>query len=175
MPGWAKFEAGRIEIWLPESYEGGDPSQDLDLFVEEMKALGPDFAQAAEEIERDPSAFVFWAFDSDIGDSGFLTNVNIVTERVLSALTIETYLDAAIRQLPSEFNVVEQETVSLDHYQAGRVVMEISMMDVEAKQVMYIVKEGNVMWIVTFGTDLDEFDRRLPTFEQSIRTFKIHP
>jgi serine/threonine-protein kinase len=162
-------------MWLPESYEGGDPSQDLDVIVEKLRTLGPEFAQMAKMIEQNPSAFVFWAFDSDVGDSGFLINVNVSTERVPSAITLEAYLDALVGQLPSQFRVVERGTVSLDHYQAERVLIEASIMGVEIKQVIYVIKEGNAIWAVTFSTSADEFDRRLPTFEQSMRTFKLRP
>lgn len=175
IPGWEKFEARGIEMWLPESYEGGDPGQDLDVIVEKLRTLGPDFVQMAQMIEQNPSAFALWAFDSDVGDSGFLTNVNVVTERVLSAMTVETYSDMMVRQLPSQFRVVERGIVSLDHYQAERVLVETSIMGVEIKQVMYVIKEGNAIWIVNFSTGADEFERRLPAFEQSMRTFKIQP
>ena len=37
IPGWEKFEARGIEIQLPESFEGGDPSEDLDFLVEKIR------------------------------------------------------------------------------------------------------------------------------------------
>ena len=175
IPGWKKFEARGIEIWLPGSYEGGDPSQDLDVIVERLRALGPDFAQTAQAIEQNPSAFVLWAFDSHVGDSGLLTSVTVGTERIPSAITIEVYLDMLAKQLPSQFRVVEQGIVPLDYYQAGRALIEFSIKGVNGKQVMYVIKEGNTIWAVNYTTSADEFDQKLPTFEQSARTFRMRP
>jgi len=175
IPGWKKFEGGGAELWLPASYEGGDISEDLDVLVERLRALGPDFEQMAQMIEQNPSAFVILAFDSEVGDSGVLTNVSVAIEGVLSVVTLDSYLDAVIKQLPSQYRVVERVIVSLDHYQAGRIALEFTVMGVRGKQVTYVIKSGNTVWAVIYGTGADEFDQRLPTFERSIRTFAIQP
>lgn len=96
---------------------------------------------------------------------------NVTKERVLSAMTIDTYLDAAVSQLPNQWHVVEQEIVSLNRYEAGRLVIEVTYAGVSAKQLIYIIKDNNTIWSITFSTSADEYDLRLPAFEQSIRTF----
>ena len=131
IPGWAKFEGGGVEIWLPESYKGGDLEQDVAVIVAELENLGPDFEQMAKMIEQDPSMYVIWAFDSQVGDSGLLTNVAVTTEKVLSAITIDTYLDAALKQFPAQFQVVERDIVSLADHQAGRLVIEFTISGVQ--------------------------------------------
>jgi hypothetical protein len=173
IPGWKKFEAEGVEIWLPESFEGGNPSEDLDMIVDRLNSLGPEFETMAQTIEQNPDAFVFWAFDSDIGESGILTNVNIVTQRVVSAITVETYLDMTAQQLPSQFRVVERGMVDLEYYTAGRIVVEATILSAEVKEVMYLIKHGKSMWGVTYSTGAVEFDARLPMFEQSINTLVI--
>ncbi|HET7087479.1 MAG TPA: hypothetical protein VFL17_02400 [Anaerolineae bacterium] len=176
IPGWEKFEGGGAELWLPESYEGGDLSSDLDFIVENLRNLGgPEFEQIAQLIEENPSAFVLYVFDSKIGDSGFLTGVNVTKERVLSSVTLDTYIDMAVKQFPSEFHFVERAVVSLDRYEARRLVVELTLAGTRVKEVLYVVKEDNTIWSVTFATGADEFDQRLPTFEQSVRTFAVQP
>ena len=175
IPGWEKFEGGGVELWLPESYEGGNLDEDLEVVVEGLRTLGPDFTQMADLIEQNPSMFVIWAFDSEVGNSGALTSVAVTTEKVLSAITIDTYLDAALDLFPPQFQVVERENVTLGDYPAGRLVIEFTISGSAGKEVMYAVKDGNTMWILTFGTGASEFNQRLPDFEQSVQSFEIQP
>ncbi len=174
IPGWEKFEGRGIELWLPESFDGGDPtSEDLEMIIEGLRSLGPDFDQMAQMVEQNRSVFVIWAFDSELGDSGILTNAIVGTERVPTALKMDTYLDAVTKQLPAQFRVDKREIVKLGEYEAGRLVIDFTMSGAHAKQLMYTIKDSGTMWSVNYTTGAEEMDQRLPTFEQSIRTFKI--
>ena len=117
--------------------------------------------------------YVLWAVDLEVGDSGFLTNVGIVTERVLSVVTLEAYIDAAVKQFPEQFRVTERDAVSLGSYQAGRLILEFTISGVEVKEVVYVVKGGSTVWVMTLATGLEEFDERLPSFERIARTFTV--
>jgi hypothetical protein len=173
--GWEKFEGGGVELWLPETYEGGNPEQDIDVVVENLRKLGPDFERTAQMIEQNPTMFAIWAFDSQVGDSGVLTNVNVTTEKVLSAVTVDTYLDAASKQLPAAFQVVGRDGLSINGHPAGRLTVEFAVSGVAGKEVVYVVKDDTTIWAITYATGADEFDQRLPVFEQSALTFAIQP
>jgi hypothetical protein len=168
------FKGGGAELWLPASYEGGDLSRDLDAVVERVRALGPDYEAIARTMERNRSAFAIWAFDSQIGESGGLTNVTVVSERVPSTVTVETYLGLVRNKLTKDFRIVEQGMVPLAFYQAGRVVLEADLGRARIKQIMYVVKNGSTVWVVKFATGADEFDARSPAFESSVRNIRVH-
>jgi hypothetical protein len=85
--GWNKFEGEGIDVWLPNSYQGGNLEKDLDVIVGRLETLGPEYEQIIQTIKANPSLFVLWAFDTYIGDTGFLTNMNITHEEVVSAVT----------------------------------------------------------------------------------------
>lgn len=173
IPGWENFVGDRIELWLPGSYRGGNLENDLDLILEDLKQLGPEYQQIARAVEQNPSLFSIWAFDSDSVSSGFLTNVTVTNERVLSAMTLDAYMDAGVRQLPAQFQVVDRKLISLDRYQAGRLTVEFTLNGVSGKQMMYVIKSGNTMWNITYSTGRDEFERRLPNFERSANSFWV--
>ena len=175
IPGWEKFEGRGMELWLPESYEGGNLEEDLEVIVSNLRLLGPEFEQMAQIIEQNPSLYAMWAFDSEVGSSGFLVNVNVITERVLSAITVDTYLDAALKQLPPQLRVLERDVLSLGDYPAGRIVVEFDMGAAVAKEVQYAIKDGGTMWIITYAAPEDEFEEYLPVFEQSVLTFRVEP
>jgi hypothetical protein len=179
--GWKKFEGStkkgaRVELWLPENYLGLDPSKDLDLIIEKLKALGSDYEQMAQAIKQNQLAIALLAFDSKLSASGFLANVNITTDQVLSALTLDLIMESIVKESPDHpsFHLLEQGIVSLDRYQAGRIVMESEYPEARVKQLIYIIKQDNNVWTITFSAGADEFDQYLPVFEQSIRTFVIH-
>jgi len=175
LAGWNKFTGSGIEIWLPASFEGGDLENDLDVIVEKLKALGPDFEQVAATIEANPTAFVLWAFDSKLGSTGYLTNVNIVKEQVVSAITLDMYAQALQQQLPSYLTISEQNQGKLDRYASLRLVLDTDISGTKGKELMYIIKDSNIIWAITFATALDEFEGRLPEFDQSVQTFNLQP
>jgi hypothetical protein len=176
IPGWEKYEVDNVEIWLPESFEGGNLNEDIDMIVEKLRSFGPDFEHMAQLIEQNPTMIIVWAFDSEVGDSGIITTVNITTEKVISAMTVNTYLDAVINQLPVQFQVQESGIVSLGDYQeTGRLVVELEVPGAFIRELMYVVKNGNTMWNITFATGAEEYNNRLPVFEQIALTFKVQP
>lgn len=174
IPGWEKFEANGVELWLPESYDGGNLKEDLQTVVEKIKSLGPEYENMANVIEQNPDMFAIWAFDSNIGASGSLTSTAITFEKVMSVVTIDTYLDAASSQLPASFVVTDRQIVKLNGYDAGRLMIEFSITGTNGKELMYAIKNGNTFWVITYGTGADEFDQRLPEFEKSALTFKVN-
>ena len=173
IPGWSKFEGNQVELQLPQTFKGGDLAKDVEVFTAELRKLGPDFEPILQTIQRNPNAFALWAFDSEVGPSGNLTNVNIVSESVPSAITLDTYLDAAKRQFPPQFNVIEQEIIQLDRYTAGRLTTEFNLNGVKGKQLAYVIKQDTTVWVVTYSTGQDEFNQRVSRFETSIDTFYI--
>lgn len=174
--GWEKFEGSRVTLWLPHTYEGGALSgENLEMIVDGLRKLGPDFEHSARVLERNPSAFIIFAVDSEVGDSGALTSMNVAAERVPSALTTNRYIDIVAKKLSKRYHVMEQGLVPLDHYEAGRLVAEIEVQGVPMKTVTYAIKDGYTMWILNYGTGAGEFDRRFPVFEQSARSFTVKP
>jgi len=173
MPGWEKFEAGVVELWLPESWEGWDPTEGIDTVVEKLQNLGPGFDKYAQQLVQNPSMVVLWVYDLEVGESGGLTNVLVCKQGVFSTMTVDTYLGLVLQSLPAQFQVTEQGTVRLTDHEAGRLILEADLSGVEAKELMYVVKEGTTMWLITYSTGAQEFDQRLPVFEQSALTFAI--
>jgi len=120
------------------------------------------------------SAFVIWAFDPQIEESGSVTNVTVVSERVPSSMTLETYLGLVRKKLTKDFRVVEEGVVPLASYHAGRVVLEANLGGTRIKQIMYMVKSGSTVWVVNLATGADEFDERSPAFESSVRNIRVY-
>lgn len=173
--GWNKFEGEGIEIWLPNSYQGGDLEKDLDVIVGRLESMGPEYEQIIQTIKANPALFVLWAFDTYIGDTGFLTNMNITHEEVVSAVTLDMYIDAVKQQLPSTFTITDQKNIQLGGKEAIQLEIDVNEAGINAKEAMFIIKDDNTIWVVTYSTGADEYANRLPVFEQSANTIQLNP
>ena len=171
--GWKKFEGGGASIWLPASYDGGVPSEDMDFIATRIREINPDFEQIATMIEQNPDMFSLLAFDSEIGEQPFLTNINIISEALPSSLNIETYLNITKQQLPPQFNIVEEEFIEINSKPAVRLLIELEMAGSLVKEAVYIVRGDNRAWVITCATGQADFETRYPTFEKMAKSFEI--
>lgn len=44
---------------------------------------------------------------------------------------------------------------------------------VQTHQAVYMLKEAGSLWIISFVTQPDELDARLPIFEEAVASFKV--
>jgi hypothetical protein len=171
--GWNKVSASNIEMWFPDGWEGGDIQNDLDVVVENLKTLGPEFDQIVNVIEANPDLFVLWVFDTDLSGTGYLTNLNVVKAEVLSIITIDKYAEAVKGQLPSSMTITDQKKVKLNQYDAVRLEVTMEVSGILAREMVYVVKQGSTMYTITIATHEDEFEARLPVFEKIASSFSI--
>jgi hypothetical protein len=172
IPGFTKMDGKGVALWLPDTFAGNNfTGDDREMILQRLKSLGKDFDTLVKAIENNPDMFLLWVFDSKIGDSGNLTNVNVTSEQVLSAITVDTYMDAALKQLSAQFSITSRDSLTIGASKGGRIIIELKQMGM--KEALYIVKAGNTMYVVTYATGAEEFDQRLPVFEQSAQTFAV--
>lgn len=172
-PDWERFEAGDMSIWLPTNFEGGNTSQDLGLIIESLRSLGPEYEEIARTIQYNSAAFTLWAFDSN-SSANNLTNVVITNAPYPAGYTLEDYVALSMQQIPVETDIIEQERTIIDGHPTIRLVVHNTMTP-DAKQLIYVIKVGEIVWSVTYTTGANEFDARLPIFEQSIDSFTLIP
>ena len=125
--------------------------------------------------QRRTSVIVF-AIDTNVGVSGSPTSVVVGKETVSSSLTVESYLESLASHLPSQYRIVQKEAISLNRYPTGRLVAELSAARMgKITQVVYAMQSGGAVWQVVFTTPADEFNKRLPVFEQMAETVTAPP
>lgn len=175
IPEWHKFETDELEIWLPQCWEGGSPKKDLKAIVEQLRNKGSDF-EGYEALERNPDAYVLWAYDSDTDNKSYLTNVLISREKLEANVSIGSFMTAVEKQLPAGSRLAERSMVTLDdRYQAGRMIVMIPSGERSTQALTYVIDGYYWMYGVTFLAAPDEFDNQLSIFEQSVRTLRFKP
>lgn len=151
--GWAQFETGLVEIWLPAEFKQGDPSSfrdSADLATPEL------FMREADST------------------SSLYQMLVMVSYEPLTADSLDTYLDSEITKLPSAIRVAERRKVFVNSTEVVRFVFEIrSDNNIEINDMAYVFLDGSTVWYVEYVAQINEFYERLSTFEQSVKTFRI--
>lgn len=71
------------------------------------------------------------------------------------------------------FKIVDTEIKSINGYKTAKIISNFSRPGIKLKQAIYSIKKNNKIWVITYSTGVDEFEKRLPVFEESINTFQI--
>jgi hypothetical protein len=172
--GWSQFSNNEISIWVPGNWDGGDPSNDLDTMLDAIEEANPEFAQYSAAIRANPEAFLYWGFDLN-SSNNFLTNMNLVKERVPSSITVAQYIDALTGQLPAIYNIINTDIYSKGGFQVGEIVTQVELNGSLIGQIMFIVRGDNAVYALTFTTELAQFDQREDEFRQMFDYFEIAP
>jgi hypothetical protein len=171
--GWQKMSSNGASLWLPSSYVGGDVQGDRAAVIRQVQAQGSRFNWMVEHVQTLDSNAVLWAFDPASQSTGVTTNVHIGSEYVPRNTTMDEYLDGGQAHMGNGYRVVSREIVPRGDGEMGRMVLEASDYGGEVRLVGYVVKSGTRCWFTMFVSGIDEYDRNLAVFEQSMRTFAV--
>jgi len=170
---WKKISADNVEISLPDNYIGGDVATDLDIIVGKLGEFGSKYQSKIDALKENQSLFKIYAFDPVIGDSGYLTSAIIYYLDMGSKTTLDACTEASLNGRPSSWKIINQKDVQLGQYEAKQATLELTEKSVTASILSYYIEHGNICYIITYVTAKEEFDDRLPVFEQSANTFNI--
>jgi hypothetical protein len=171
--GWGKFEGGGFSLWLPESFEGGNLADNLDVILEVIEGLGPDFQYVADIITQNQDIFVIYAFDTNLAADGSTTNVNVTMAEASPDITIDDYIAAVSGQLPAVMTITDSKTLTINGYDAAWFELHYELEGSQVAQLIYAIKDGGTFWAVTYSTTESLFGEKKPVFEESISTFEI--
>ena len=172
---WAEFLGTGIKLMLPTSYVGGEPDRDSLALGETLKALGHDSDPVTDVVRRNSSFFRFWGFDTNIGPSGVLSSVVVAAQELPRFIPVEVYMQGVASRLPGDFHVLEQRTTELGSITATRVISQLRIGGTDGRQLVYLLRSKGTVYGLMYSTGVDEFAERLPSFEQSARTFRVTP
>jgi hypothetical protein len=172
IPGFAKVTGKGMEIYLPDTFVGGNLDNDLDVIIATLKKMGGDVSSYADQIEKNRDSFALWAFDTKRSDPNYLTNVNVISQSVPSTLDLQTIVDQVKSVLPQGAKITAEKTVTLNGYEMERMTVDMQVATAHANEVVYLVKDDGKMWMVTFSTSPSEFTKREAVFDQCMSTFR---
>jgi len=183
IPNWQEysFSGGKARIWLPASYIGGEPSTSSEMIKENLRTTFNDesFTNDIEGLLAIPE-IAFFAFDTEFVDSVRFMYVGTEALNPDLDLSMDYYLNRMMDNFTdSNDRVIERQISQLDHYQAGKLVVESKVPTEDAEKfvsmVVYMVQLDDMMWSITFRTGREEFKEQQQTFETSANSFWVQP
>lgn len=179
--GWKTFEGEGFSIQLPDTFEGGSDEQDFAQVAEMFRNAGQE--SLAQSLEANAGFILLYAADTVVNNQNqTYTNVNVIREQnpALTDLTIQEYVDLSLGQLQAVqgISVVEQRAVTISGFDAYLLVEEYDLaqlMGAEgvSKADQYLLKTGDSVWVITYTTDVSEYNARHAAFESSAQSFTL--
>lgn len=109
------------------------------------------------------------------GDS-FRENVNVVTERLPSRMSLKAYGDASVKNLQkmlSNCSVEEHTTTRIGGEEAGRIVYMHRMQGYDIKVLAYYLVDGRQACVITSTATKQSYARFEAQFEAIAKTFRL--
>jgi hypothetical protein len=142
--GWKQHKTALMEIWLPSNFKAAEKDSD-----EELRLLA-----------------------SNPKTSLYKMSVTVGYEPLV-ADSLDGYVDNRLSTMDSAIRVVERRKVSLNGTEAVRLVFEARIDAVDVNELVYVIQDGTTAWSVFYVAQINEFYEMLPTFEQSVKTFRV--
>ena len=150
--GWEQFKTELVEIWLPSSFKPGDPK----LLSDWTKLAVPELIMTGSTAK-----------------SSLYQMLVTVSYEPLTTNSLDAFLDSKVAKFPTEVRVAERRKVSVNSTDAVRFVFETRSNNIDIDVLAYVFLDGSTVWYVEYGAQINEFYEMLPTFEDSIKTFRI--
>ena len=179
--GWSTFEGDGFSLSLPSTFQGGGDEQDFAEVAQMFRDAGQE--SLAQSVEANAGFILLYAADTEINNANnTYTNVNVIREQnpALVDYTIQDYVDASIAQLQavSGITIVDQSEVSIPGFEAHLLVEEFDLAQLLgaegiSKADQYLLKSGDTVWVITYTTDINEYEARHADFESSAKSFEV--
>ena len=150
--GWVQSKTGLVEIWLPSEFKQGDPK----LFDNVANLAMPELLMRG--VTSELSLYQMFI---------------MVSYEPLGADSLDAYLDSEIQKLPTDVRVAERKKVFVNSVDTVRMVFETRKDNVDVNVLAYVFLDGSTVWYIEYVAQINEFYEMLPTFEQSVKTFRV--
>lgn len=172
---WQTIQGEGVSLSLPESYRGGNPLRDLTEIEDALSGLDKSYGRRLQGIKQNLDQIVFLAFDARATTPDALSNVSILKQSIEPEITLETYLEKAVKTLEKTHKIEGEIITTQGEKSLGRIIATVTTEEgVAMKQLFYFQPETEVIWITNYTTPKSEFQNRVSNFEQSIASLEIN-
>jgi hypothetical protein len=172
--GWQPLLRSGVELWLPPSFDGGDPATRRDELIENIRALGSGYENLVASLESGAPGMLFLAFDTDMSGA----TVGITRRDLPASVGLGEYLEAYVAELPGAVPglvVLGHGTMTLAGEEVGKVTLDVTTEGATSTQVGYILHRGDNLYTVSYAAPKEVFPGAEPAFEVSIGSFRETP
>jgi hypothetical protein len=150
--GWSQYRTTLVEIWLPPGFkDAGSGASGIsgNTVLKEMALTGTTSSSSQHKI-----------------------SVNVAFEP-LPAGSLDHFVEARLSSIPAGVNMTERRRVVINSIEAYRLMFESTSNNVITDDLLFVFLDGTTVWYVQYSAQINEFYEMLPSFEQSIKTFRI--
>jgi hypothetical protein len=87
--------------------------------------------------------------------------------------SLDDFLDDRLSALGPTLSLTERRKVDVNTTPAVRLMFEGRKGALSLNELTYVFLDGSTVWYVQYGAQINEFYEMLPTFEASVKTFRI--
>lgn len=172
--GFIQFFGKHTTIFLPGTFIGGSPDEDLEAILELVGFLGPNYRQAALIMAQNRDDIDLFAIDTRLSKSRTVTNLIVTEEDVPITLDIYQCADEIDAELSGlGYQVLEHDNFQMIHYPAVRLIITKAEARQVAYQAIYIIQIERAMWFLAYTTDIALAGKEQTEFDSSARTFWV--
>lgn len=150
--GWVQFKTALVEIWMPKGFKQQKPKSSDDL----SKAMTVDL-----EIVR------------PVSKTSLHPVIVIVSYQPFTGTSLDAYVEGLPSQLSAETRVAGKRKVTINSADAILMTIESKVNGDDVNDQAYLLLDGSTVWFIQYIAQLSEFFDLVPTFEQSIQTFRV--
>ncbi|MCG2784633.1 MAG: hypothetical protein L6461_05970 [Anaerolineae bacterium] len=172
--GWIKFETAGAELWLPNSFVGGDMTTKRNESIQKVNELGKRFANVVTSMKAADKNIVLFAADKNITHT-VIREVTLEYVPVPEETLLKDYIDAAyVSEGGLAIVIYENKIMTLLGLETRRLTYQSRQTSgLEGTVIEYALKDGPGIWFVAYIFPPDQILDIMPMVEQSIATFNI--
>jgi len=175
IPGWNIFSSETVEILLPETYQGGEPTEYLPILIEQLKKGDKLQRLSARNMEfllkEQPELLQFSAFALD-DKNNIICTILISKTIATSGLNLNEFIEAVTTSTAAITKVTSQKSIQLENYEAIQVTLEYPDLN-NYYSIIYFIQENDAVWMLSYSFSQDLYQSSANEIEQSAKTFNI--
>jgi len=167
---WKQYNATTIELWVPPQFESVNVGLERQERIDFYRGQGLEFLAA--RLENDSFDYRFW-FNFPQPETITYGTHMIVKADVLPTLTLDEYIDEAYGAGLQGFQVVDRQEFVIENLQARRILLEANLNDLPISVAEYVITDEVNLWIISSGSNREEFGTWLPVFDRVAHSFRL--
>ncbi|MDO5654541.1 MAG: hypothetical protein Q4G27_00205 [Flavobacteriaceae bacterium] len=114
---------------------------------------------------------------SNLNTNNFRENINIITEMVGNEVNLDEYIQLSIKGLSAipNFKIYEREATELQGKPAYFIDYEMEYNQNMQRNLQYFLIENGVAYIITFTSDLEDFEKTKEHALRAMNSFRLNP
>lgn len=168
--GWTVYSNRGVQISLPSTYMLSEIEQDVPGIQSILEMLAGSQAGTSVEnlMERFTDDVMMWGTNLD-GNLTNPTRILILKNEALAKLPLALISLIDPSKISPKAGIIEETKMVL----GGREVLQVTAIQEASAEAIYMLKDSDKLWIISFITTPDRITSSLPDFQRSVSTFRV--